>query len=316
MKSVSVVAGLLTCANAAAISQRQSLSNPLYYFAFGDSYTATAFNNHGTQPSPGNPLGNPPLGQGTFAGGPNYVGWLATKYNSTTVLAYDFAVGGATITNSLIPTTDPNIHTFEQQVKNYFEPQYTSGNSPGKIWRSDNAIFSIFFGINDIGLPLTAEPQYLQDMNTRIPQLLDYYFSLCENLYNQGARRFMFVGVPPSDRSPYIQGLGGSVSAQWSSWANNFNGQLAARIPQFTGSHAGSVAATYDYHRWMLLVLDSPNQWGFPDASCINGNGVSCIWWNNYHPGSRFNDLLAQRMLPAMNSLGFDGRAPTGGYFY
>lgn len=295
-----------------------TVPDPLYYFAFGDSYTTTAFDNTGTQPSPGNPLGNPPLGQGTFSGGLNYVGWLATKYNYTTVLAYDFAIAGATISDSLVPTADPSIHTFEQQVESYFEPEYTTSTSTSTRppWTPDTAIFSVFFGINDIGLPLTSEPQYLEDMDTRIPELLDSYFSLCANLHDQGARRFMFVGVPPSDRSPYIEGLGANVAAAWSAWANNFNGQLASRITTFASSYSGVVAATYDYHRWMTAVLDDPTAYGFPDASCINADGVSCIWWNNYHPGSKLNDLLAAQMVPAMNSLGFDGSEPVGGYFY
>ncbi|KAI1323659.1 hypothetical protein F5Y16DRAFT_383066 [Xylariaceae sp. FL0255] len=153
-------------------------------------------------------------------------------------------------------------------------------------------------------------------MDTRIPELLDYYFNLSANLYNQGARRFMFVGVPPSDRSPYITGLGGNVSSQWSAWANEFNGQLASRITTFASNYSGVVTATYDYHRWMTLVLNSPTDYGFPNATCINNDGTSCVWWNNYHPGSALNDLLAARMQPAMNSLGFDGSDPVGGYFY
>lgn len=310
LAEVSVI--LAACVDAASILHRQAPTDLIHYFAFGDSYTTTSFNINADQPSPSNPMGNPALGQGTWSGGPNYVGYLTTKYNYTTVLAYDFAFAGATITDSQVPVTDPSIHTFEQQVEQDFEPKYTGSN---KFWGS-NSIFSIFFGINDIGLPLTSEPGSLEDINTRVPALLDAYFSLCDQLYNQGARLFLFVGVPPSDRSPYITGLGTGTATAFSNWVNTFNGQLAQRIPQFTSSHPGAVGATYDYHRWMAALLDSPTDYGFPDATCINSDGVSCVWWNNYHPGAKLNDLLAQRMLPALNSLGFDSSQPVGGYFY
>ena len=301
---------LATLTLSAPVKPRQDSS--LYYFAFGDSYTTTSYDPNGEQPSPSNPLGNPGLGQGTVAGGENYVGWLATGSGHNNVLAYDFAVSGATITDSQVPT-DPSIHTFEQQVGEWFEPLYTGDR---KAWASDNSFFSIFFGINDIGLPLTSEPGSLIDINVRVPALLDAYFGLCERLYNAGARRFMFVSVPPTDRSPYIASLGADKQAVYSDWVNTFNGQLGQRIPQFTASHDGAVAATYDYHQWMQVVLDDAPASGFPDGSCVNGDGVSCIWYNDYHVGSRFNQLLAERMLPAMNSLGFDGSQPVGGYFW
>ena len=291
-------------------------SDLFFYFAFGDSYTTTGFDINGVQPAPGNPFGNPAYDQtissapaDPFAGGPNYVGFLATKYNSSYVLAYDFAVGGATITNSLVSSSAP----FETQVGRYFEPKYTSPHVGD--WNSDNAIFSVFFGINDVDGSLSngASPA---DPSTRVPALLDAYFMLCDNLYQQGARRFMFVGVPPLDRSPLIQTESQEIQTEYRDYANDFNGQLAQRITQWAGENAGVVAATYDYHRWLSAVLDDPASLGFPDATCINSDGQSCIWANNYHVGSRLNDALAQRMLPAMNSLGFDGSAPVGGYFY
>lgn len=126
----------------------------------------------------------------------------------------------------------------------------------------------------------------------------------------------MFVGVPPTDRSPLIMTLDQTKRTQLRDNINEFNRQLDGRIQQFTRENEGAVAATYDYHRWFSGVLDSPASLGFPDATCINGDGQSCIWWNNYHVSSKVNDALAKRMQAAMDSLGFDGSAPTGGYFY
>lgn len=86
---------LITMATPSPAHQTNSLSRVLprdlfqvvddsakYLFAFGDSYTQTAFNISGSQPDACNPLGNPLVGQGTFSGGPNYIGWLTTTYNN------------------------------------------------------------------------------------------------------------------------------------------------------------------------------------------------------------------------------------------
>lgn len=309
MAVLSKIAGLVLGAAAAgaAVLPERSVP-PFFYFSFGDSYTTTSFNINGVQPAPGNPLGNPAYGTGTVAGGPTYVNFLTTKYNSSFVANYNFAVGGATISNAIVGSSIP---AFDNQVTQFFEPKYTTPHVAN--WNSANAIFSSFFGINDIGLTIESG----QGNNlTRIPALLDAYFAIADNLYAQGARRFMFVAVPPTDRSPLVMTVPAAEQAQWRDAINTFNTQFGTRLALWTATRVGAVAAMYDYHRWLTGVLDNPTAYGFPDATCINADGQSCVWFNNYHVSSRVDDLLAKQMQAAMNSLGFDGRMPTGGYFY
>lgn len=54
----------------------------------------------------------------------------------------------------------------------------------------------------------------------------------------------------------------------------------------------------------MTKVLDSPAKYGFPDATCINGDGTSCVWYNDYHPGQKFHQLQAEDMKKHLGSLG------------
>ncbi|KAK4613597.1 Acetylesterase [Fulvia fulva] len=313
MTSCSKLVGLvLSAAATGVVSLPARALTPVNRFAFGDSYTTTAFSTTGPQPAYGNPLGNPAYGQGTYAGGPNYVGLLTTKYNSTFVANYDFAVGGATISDSIV--TYQGIPASNEQVGQRFEPQSTQPHV--NAWSSDNTIFSVFFGINDIGITMETA-QYSNA--TRIDDLLNAYFQTVDNMYNQGARRFMFVGVPPMERSPFVQGnYDPTTQQQWGNLCNIFNGNLAQRVKLWQASRPESYAAIYDFHRYATLVLHNPTAYGFLNAECIDTGGQACIWWNDYHVGSRFHDLLAQRMLPAMNSLEFNSWAPTAGvgYFY
>lgn len=54
----------------------------------------------------------------------------------------------------------------------------------------------------------------------------------------------------------------------------------------------------------MTKVLDSPQEYGFPNATCINDDGSSCIWWNNYHPTSKYHRLQAKDMKEHLKPLG------------
>ena len=115
----------------------------------GDSYTDTGFDINGVQPSAENPLGNPPYPSHTSSGGPNYIDFLTVKYNQTFVLSYNFAMSGATTSDSVVAAVSPDIHTFQQQVENDYEPKFSTPGGENAPWSADDAVFLIFFGINE-----------------------------------------------------------------------------------------------------------------------------------------------------------------------
>ena len=115
----------------------------------GDSYTDTGFDTNGAQPSAGNPLGNPAYPSHTMSGGPNYIDFLTMKYNNSLVLSYNFAMSGATISDNIVAAVSPDIHTFQQQVENYFKPKYSTPGGNNARWSANDAVFLIFIGINE-----------------------------------------------------------------------------------------------------------------------------------------------------------------------
>ncbi|KAG7007884.1 hypothetical protein G7Y79_00008g025220 [Physcia stellaris] len=275
----------------------------------GDSYTDTGFNINGVQPSSVDALGNPEYGTafsdtsgGTFSGGPNYIDFLVANYNETLVLSYNFASGGATITDSIVKTGVPQINTLQEQVEQLFRPKYSTQKDRPDGWTSDFSIFTILFGINDI------QSSYKDsDPATRIPELLDAYFQYVNELYDDGARRFLFIGIPPFDRSPPYISKGQEDAKRCSDYINNFNGALAQRINHWAGARVDADISIYDFHAWMTRVLDSPQHYGFRDATC-SGEGTShCIWWSHtdLHTTSTFQNLLAKDMIPSLEKLGW-----------
>ena len=115
----------------------------------GDSYTDTGFDINGAQPSAENPLGNPAYPSHTMSGGTNYIDFLTMKDNNSLVLSYNFAMSGATISDSVVAAVSPDIHSFQQQVEHYYKPKYSTPGGNNAPWSAKDAVFLIFIGINE-----------------------------------------------------------------------------------------------------------------------------------------------------------------------
>lgn len=164
----------------------------------GDSYTTTTFNVTGVQPTPTNPLGNPTYPGYTASDGPNWVDYITVKYNSSIILTYNIAYGGATIDSELVAPYLPTVSSVAEQVENEWFPTYASKPASAQ-WSSDNTLFAIFDGINDVG---NSYYQGVPATTTLNNEIFAVFHGLVDELYYAGARNFAFLNVPPVDRAP------------------------------------------------------------------------------------------------------------------
>jgi len=84
------------------------------------------------------------LGVGTSAGGINWVGYLTTAENTTLVLSYDLAVGGASIDNKIVQAY-PNDLVSQIGV---FQSVYKDKPASAP-WSPQDAVFAVWIGINE-----------------------------------------------------------------------------------------------------------------------------------------------------------------------
>jgi len=258
-----------------------------YWFSFGDSYTATGFEFNGTQPSIGNPLGNPPYPGSTNVGGPNWVDAVTTVYNKSLILTYNFAYGGATIDANLVTPYLPTVKSLTDQVDQFLT---TYADKPASApWKCENTLFSVWIGINDIkgSWSLGGDRGAFSDV------LIDAYFALVEKLYEAGARNFLFINVPPIQRSPlmirYTDVAGLKVQE---TVIEGFNSRLAEKIASFEGSHPGVVTYQWDSYSFFTKILDDPTKYGFPDSTSYGSD--EDFWGNDFHPSSPAQVLIGK----------------------
>ncbi|KAK0466549.1 SGNH hydrolase-type esterase domain-containing protein [Armillaria novae-zelandiae] len=264
-----------------------------YWFSFGDSYTQTGFTTTGTRPAVGNPLGNPPYPGWTSSGGQNWVDYATAVDNTSLVLTYNLAYGGATISADLVAPFDPTVLSLTDQV-NQFLDNYASKPSTTP-WTSVDTLFSVWIGINDIG-----NSYYLGgDRDAFSDTLLDAYFALIQQLYNVGARNFLFLNVPPIDRSPLMLAQSDWSQTTEKSVIEGFNTKLTARAASLKANHSGVTTWIWDSNAAFTTILDSPTTYGFDDATTF-GDSPGLFWINNLHPTSPAHEYFGKDVADAL----------------
>ncbi|GAA5876259.1 hypothetical protein JCM8547_003750 [Rhodosporidiobolus lusitaniae] len=277
-------------------------------FAFGDSYTHTGY-----EPAKGINI-FPGYGN-TSSGGFVWSQYLTTPssiYDSSvstynpnrTITLYDLAYSGSTTNASIIQSSD-GTPDFVDQVEiweEYFSPPTRSAN-----WTSERTLFAAWFGINDVGFA------YLQ--NRDFAPLLDEWFDtwnrLFAVLYAGGARNFLVLGVPPTQRTPLVQSYGSEAEGVFEANVNAYNLALTTFVTSIPSLYPGSKLALFDTQPFFNTILDSPLQYGFLEtqAYCEAYAGVDddpmvelaeCawpmreyFWYNAYHPTYPVHRLLA-----------------------
>ncbi|KAH7141790.1 fungal cellulose binding domain-containing protein [Dactylonectria macrodidyma] len=249
----------------------------------GSSTTQTGFNSNGTQPSPSRPLGNPSLPGWTSSGGLNWVGFDITEFNSSITLSYNFAVGGATTDADLIPPYTTGIRTFVDQVVDY--KQLVARESPA--WTRENLLVGVWIGNNDVGGTFGN-----QDAESLYAKVLDRYFEQLEILHACGVNNFVLLAVGPQHETPLMREKTPETNARLAWAVETYNNLMRRNLKAFKKRNrnvkAWMVVTAAAYYR----VLNNLAAFGLPDATCTNKDGVSCAWWDNYHPGIEIHHQL------------------------
>ncbi|KAI5861427.1 carbohydrate esterase family 16 protein [Durotheca rogersii] len=299
--------------------------NIKHAFVFGDSYTQTGFNYTLSPPSPEKPFGNPDYPGWTSSNGPNWVGFLTFKYNASRLQTYNLAYGGATVDSALVQPYIPTVLSVRQQVEDEFTPAYT-GASPrapsAPRWTGADSLFAFWIGINDVGNTYGSGPDAWPSLYSRI---FSVYAGLVAKLYDAGARNFVFLNVPPVDRSPLTVGQGQRAAEQERAAIADWNGRVADLAAALKSNHTEQVNVwLYDTNESFGRVIDNPT--AFPQTAGLKNTTAYCtayqngtptqdtltpscgvavneyFWLNNLHPTYPIHELVAKEVVDKLEA--------------
>ena len=294
-------------------------------FVFGDSYTTTGFNYTVSQPNATDPFGNPAYPGCTATNGPNWVDFLTTTYNQTLLETVNLAYGGATIDAALVKPYLPTVLSLKQQVQDEFLPIYV-GHPAFFEWEAENTLFALFFGINDAG-------NAYSEANSSLVLTLDIqeYAALVDQLYQAGARNFLFLNAPPVDRSPLTQGQGSNESSAEAAanaakeriYITAYNFNITVMAANLSNTYRDAFAYVFDTNAIFSQVLDDPAS--HPETAPYQNTTAYCppyengtpswytfyenctyavdeyFWLNSLHPTFRMMNVTAQEIASQLS---------------
>lgn len=249
----------------------------------------------------------------TAEGGPNWVEYLTDcalksglhNPQDCPIQLWDFAYAGANTVSQQNFTPAHWNHTvsFEQQVQQFISfgnPALESINLAKK-----DALVAVWIGINDIndlaklrGKNATFAPLY--------EQVAGYKFEGVQRIYELGYRKFLFMNLPPLNRSPSP-----SVNA---SLVRQFNDIQSAHADAFQNKNCDATVLQFDVNSVLNDVLDNYQDYGFKNITknCPGynqpdiwtnpekygcGEGLDTyFWYDAGHLGSRTHKIFTEKL--------------------
>jgi phospholipase/lecithinase/hemolysin len=194
---------------------------------------------------------------------------LTVKYNESLLLTYNLAFGGATIDSAIVAPFEPTVSSVAEQIENEWFPTYASQPEIAP-WSSDDTLFAIFDGINDVG------NSWFLNTTAINSEIFAVYRGLVDELYFAGARNFAFLNVPPVDRSP-LTTQGDTPAQQAAEKADilAFNDLITNMATEVKASFDDVNVFTYDTNTLFTEVLDNPAS--FPQTALYLNTTNFCV---------------------------------------
>ncbi|KAI5478727.1 hypothetical protein MNV49_004652 [Pseudohyphozyma bogoriensis] len=195
-----------------------------------------------------------------------WVEFLAEKGDATVL---DLAVDGATMNNSVVKGIPYDVVSQVEKFEQHWSP------APSAVpWKAANTLFTVWVGINDVGVA-TGKPEpwsFYED------DLLASYDTLLGRLYKRGARKFLIMSIPPTNRAPFLKDRANVKTIK--SVIESYNVGLSAMARHIPEKYQGASITFFNTQPLFRTLLDKPRMYGFRSTSYCQHYTKETIWRN------------------------------------
>ncbi|KAK6088947.1 gdsl lipase acylhydrolase family protein [Seiridium cupressi] len=313
--------------------------------SFGDSYTdegrlGAYYANNGSAPPPGtSTAGSNFTSTGGYAWGHFASQQLGAKY-------YDYAVSGAFCSNEIfsrflagINRTFPSV--LEDEIPSFLEDiafvdAATGTNTFYTDRESDNTVYALWIGTNDLGLDAFLTDS--QKPGLTITDFVDCIWQVFDAIYKTGGRRFVLLNTASLEHSPlYAAPQNGGVGDDhyWTDKATYNMTEYEQKMKEYTTN----VNTMFDYgvpvelkiksrwpdasvtifnvHQLILDIRGEPEKYLDAPAN-VTGHYYYCsvdgsycttsenppssfLWYDELHPSERADQIIADEFVRAVS---------------
>jgi phospholipase/lecithinase/hemolysin len=171
-------------------------------------------------------------------------------------------------------------------------------------WNADSTLFTFFIGINDI---LNT---YGMNNATLVPLIFAQYRALVDDVYNSGARNFLFLDVPPLQNSPLSQTTPDRISIETialKDWAT----RLGELVDHMRFQYKDVMAQTFStYGVFEKIFKDARSFKQTQGLKQLSGFCNGCkipaeeyFWKDSVHPMYTVHDALAAEIGDTLKNI-------------
>ncbi|KAI8055197.1 GDSL-like Lipase/Acylhydrolase-domain-containing protein, partial [Syncephalis plumigaleata] len=240
--------------------------------------------------------------KGRFTNGPNWVDHLETKLK---VPVKNFAFGGATSNNAVVPALTPIpmvlIPSVHDQAKFFYTPTVTAHSESVR-----DTLHVIEVANNDY---LYTEGERRSVNQTLIERCASSIVNTVDYLHTTlGARKFLVFGVAALARTPHFKTLPQKYQEETERVTTEHNRLLLLDLQEYQGKNTNTEIYYFDLKKYMEAEMSRSESLGFKDinhscyddrADTICSNPDEHLFWDRVHPTTKGHQLLMEGVLDA-----------------
>ncbi|KAI3869544.1 hypothetical protein MKX03_012121 [Papaver bracteatum] len=251
-------------------------------------------------------------------------------YLDPTLGIEDFATGvtfasagtGYDVATSKVSAVIPLSKELEY-FKEYLKKLSSFLGTDGAVKTTGESLYFISVGTNDFILNYFTVPG--RSSQFTVAEYEDFLIGIARNflieLYSLGAKNILLVGLPPSDRLPFVKTLnlipGRPSLEEINKASKDFNVKLQNLVATLSIELDGIELVYADIYNPLLNVIQNPNLYGIENVKegccatgtiefgiiCKAGNLLSCsdpskyLFWDAVHPSEKVYGILANILM-------------------